>query len=160
MVWSVPDADEIATYYWLYVQDTAAVSSADSRFLLLEDEHNVEEIWYQNDNTQGHSQFHNAYLRNRFEPTDRIEDLYWTVGIVELEVGEIDAGTIRLNLDSYCPNLAAYQSTIDGATWQETEPSFVWFLESGWNTLGLRTVNLAGVTGPETVFVLLLKASP
>jgi len=160
MVWSVPDADEIATYYWLYVQDSASVSSTDSKFLLLEDEHNTGEIWYQSDSNLRHSQFHNAYLENRFAPTDRIEDLYWTVGIVETEVFQVDSGAIHLKLDSYCPNFAWYQMTSDGATWQETKKMLIWSLKSGWNTLGLRTVNRAGVTGPETTFVVLLKAGP
>jgi hypothetical protein len=157
MVWRVPDADEIATYYWLYVQDSAAVSSADSRFLLLEDEHNVHEIWYQNDRDLGHSQFHNAYLQNRFEPTNQIEDLYWTVGIVEAKVVKVVPGAIHFQLNSNCPNFAAYEKSGDGAVWSRTEEMVCWSLQPGWNTLGLRTVNRAGVTGPETSFVLLLK---
>jgi hypothetical protein len=160
MVWSVPDSDEIATYYWLYVQDSALVSSPDSQFLLLEDEHNAGEIWFQNDGELGHSQFHNAYLKNRFEPTDRIEDLYWSVGIVEADVAEVRSGRIQLQLDTYCPNFANYQVTIDGATWKETDSVYQWDLKTGWNTLGLRTVNRAGVTGPETAFVMLLEKNP
>lgn len=157
MVWSVPDADEIATYYWLYVQDTAMVGLADSRYLLLEDEHNAGEIWYQNDGALGHSQFHNAYLTNRFEPSQLLDDLYWTVGIVELEVAEVRPGEIALRLNSYCPNLAEYQISIDGAGWEMTGPDLIWSLKSGWNTLGLRTLNSGGVSGPETAFVILLE---
>ena len=160
MVWSVPDSDEIATYYWLYVQDSALVGSTDSKFLLLEDDYNAGEIWFQNDGELGHSQFHNAYLKNRFEPTDRVEDLYWSVGIVETDVTEVSSGMIQLQLDTYCPNFANYQVSIDGATWKETDPTCRWDLKAGWNTLGLRTVNRAGVTGPETAFIMLLERDP
>jgi len=160
MVWSVPDSDEIATYYWIYVQDSVLVNSTDSKFLLLEDEHNVGEIWFQNDGELGHTQFHNAYLKNRFEPTNRIDDLYWTVGIVEMEVAGSERGLVHLKLGTYCPNFTAYQKTSDGATWQKTEQTLDWPLKSGWNTLGLRTVNSAGVTGPEGAIVLLLERQP
>jgi hypothetical protein len=153
----VPDADEIATYYWLYVQDSASFSSDHSKFLLFEDEHNIDEIWYQNNQTFGHSQFHNAYLNDRFELTDRIQDVYWTVGIVEIEVIAVNSGAIHLELDSYCPNFAKFEMTVDGAEWKEVGPELNWKVKSGWNTLGLRTVNRAGVSGPETAFVVLLE---
>ena len=158
MVWSVPDEDEIATYYWLYVQDSAVKNSSDSKFLLLEDEYNSREIWFQNNAESGHSQFHSAYVRNRFIPTERMGDLYWTVGIVELEVAEVRREKIYLRLSSYCPNFRRYEMTRDGAVWTGIGPEFIWELSVGWNTLGFRTVNSAEVTGPETAFVILLEA--
>jgi hypothetical protein len=158
MVWSVPDSDEIATYFWLYVQDTAFFSPEKSRFLLLEDGNNTGEVWFQNDKELGHSQFHNGYLNNRFEPTDRLDDLYWSVGVVDAKMVKVSPGTIHFELDTYCPNLASYEKSTDGANWQSAQGLLDWSLQEGWNTLGLRTRNEAGVTGPETVLILMLEA--
>ena len=160
MVWSVPDSDEIATYYWLHVQDTAVFTPGKTRFLLLEDAHNVGEVWFQNDTELGHSQFHSAYLKNRFEPTGRLDDLYWSVGVVDTRSIRVSPGTIHFQLDTYCPNLSGFEMSTDGANWRSTEEALDWSLSQGWNTLGLRTKNDAGVTGPETVLLLLLEPKP
>lgn len=141
MVWSVPDEDEIATYYWLYIET------------------NADEIWYQNGSAAGSGRVHIGYTKNQFLPTQRVEDAYWTVGVVEAQIVASKDRVIRLRLDSYCPNLEAFQVSRDGATWQNAQDpaSVEWPLQAGWNTLRLRTIGSRGVTGPETSLVLRLE---
>jgi hypothetical protein len=162
MVWSVPDRDEIATYYWLYIDTDAAQPGAGSRYILLQDETNAGEIWYQNDSATQRGRLHVGYTRNLFQPTRRVEDAYWTVGVVEAQIVAADDRVVRLRLDSYCPNLEAFQVSRDGVTWHAAQDpaSVEWPLQEGWNTLRLRTLSRRGVTGPETSLILRLESAP
>jgi hypothetical protein len=162
MVWPVPDDDEIATYFWLAIDDAVPDGGVLKR-IFPQDQWNAGEVWYQNDDATGRGRIHIGYTKNLFIPTARIEDAYWTVGVVEAAVLEAAPGVIRMKLDSYCPNRVAHQVSVDGVSWVDAGAGNVldWKLAPGWNTLRLRTMGKGGVTGPETAVVLhLITARP
>jgi hypothetical protein len=158
MVWHVPDQDEIATYFWLAIEDHAGRSAA-SRHIFPQDQANAGELWYQNNSETRGSILHVGYTKNRFIPTTNIADAYWTVGIVEAHLAAA-AGTIELTLESYCPNRTAYEVAWDETRWEKVkdEKSLVWKLHDGWNTLRLRTASRGGVHGPESAIAAFLES--
>jgi hypothetical protein len=88
MSWWHFTEDETSTYFWLYVENRVLAPEKDSdqkaQLLLPQDGANAGLIWYQNGEPETKdSELHIGYLRNRFVPTQRIEDVYWTVGVVE-----------------------------------------------------------------------------
>jgi hypothetical protein len=158
MIWSTPDADETALFFWLYVEDHAA-NSSETRHIFPQDAANAGMVWYQNDSDTGRGRLHINYTRNRFLPTANINDVYWTVGVVEAHILSADTTGIRFGLESYCPNRTGYQVAWDGITWEKVpdESSLLWKLHPGWNTLRLRTTSQGGVTGPETAIAMFLE---
>ena len=160
MVWPVPDEDEIATYFWLAIDDAVPDGGALKR-IFPQDQWNAGEVWYQNEDATGGGRIHIGYTKNLFIPTARIEDAYWTVGVVETTVTEAAPGVIRMKLDSYCPNRSAHQMSVDGASWVTLggDNDLGWKLAPGWNTLRLRAMGKGGVTGPETAVVMHLEPS-
>ena len=153
--WNRPDEDETATYFWIYITDHTGPGTGVRHILPLDDAH-TGAVWYQNDS--GGSRVHIGYTKNLFMPTRRLEDAYWTVGIVEAEIVAASGGVIRMSLDSYDPNRTGYEASFDGKNWTRVadEKSLAWSLTSGWNTLRLRSAGPRGITGPETAVVLLL----
>lgn len=160
--WDLPDEDETALFFWIYYADNAREWNEEgaSRFIFPQDSANTGLTWYQNDYSKNESRLHTGYLKNFFLTTERIEDVYWTVGVVEAELAEANRGTVVLSLDSYYPELEAYEANFNnGVSWQAVgDPGrLVWPLSEGTNSLALRTRNRAGVTGPETRVHLLLE---
>ena len=156
--------DETSIYFWMYLENrllAAQKGSTDSQGLIFpQDEANADLIWYQNGDpeTKG-SELHQGYLRNRFLPTRRIEDVSWTVGVVEATITGAKQGSIQLSLDSYCPNRTGYQISLDGVRWVpvKDEKSVEWPLKVHWNSLRLRTVSQGNVKGPETSVLMFLE---
>jgi len=103
--------DETAIYFWMYLESrlmAAKGSESPQQLIFPQDEANTHLIWYQNGDPESKgSELHQGYLRNRFLPTRRIEDVYWTVGVVETTLIGAKQGSIQLGLDSYCPNRIA-----------------------------------------------------
>ena len=164
IAWWDHSEDETSVYFWMYLENrlmAAPRGSAETQQLIfLQDEANADLIWYQNGDpgTKG-SELHQGYLRNRFLPTRRIEDVYWTVGIVEATITGAKQGSIQLSLDTYCPNRTGYQVSLDGVRWfpVENDKSVEWPLKVDWNSLRLRTVSQGNVKGPETSVLLFLE---
>ena len=156
--------DETAIYFWMYLENRLLAAPKGSReplpLIFPQDEANADLIWYQNGDpeTKG-SELHQGYLRNRFLPTPRIEDVYWTVGIVEATLTGAKQGSIQLSLDSYCPNRVGYEVSLDGIAWLpvKDEKNVVWPLKVNWNSLRLRTVSQGNVKGPETSLLMFLE---
>jgi hypothetical protein len=155
--------DETAIYFWMYLENRLLAAPKGSRepqpLIFPQDEANADLIWYQNGDPENKgSELHQGYLRNRFLPTRRIEDVYWTVGIVEAKLTGVTQGAIQLGLDSYCPNRTGYQVSLDGVRWLpvENDKSVEWPLKANWNSLRLRTVSQGNVTGPETSVLMFL----
>jgi hypothetical protein len=156
--------DETSIYFWLYVEDRVLASKSGhtepARLIFPQDKANASLIWYQNSDpgTKG-SEIHQGYLRNRFVTTERIEDVYWTVGVTEATLTGVANQSIHLSLDSYCPNRTGYEVSHDGVRWEpvKNEQFVPWLLKPKWNTLRLRTVSRGGVTGPETSLLLFLE---
>jgi len=159
--WDRNGEDESATYFWFYLEDRAVHSSSGEpgQLIFPQDEANTALIWYQNDDSTQRSRIHTGYLKNLFLPTSRIEDVYWTVGVVEATLAGVSKGSLQLSLDSYCPNGTGYEVSFDGISWERVkdEKSLVWTLRPGWNSLRLRTLGPRGMTGPEVSLLLLLE---
>jgi hypothetical protein len=155
--WNLPDEDETATYFWVYIADHAGLGK-DVRYILPLDESNERVVWYQNDSSTRRGRLHTGYLRNLFVPTRRAGDAYWTVGVVEAKIVAAAGGTIRFSLESYDPYRTRYEVSLDGINWQPVadEKSLAWSPKPGWNTLRLRSAGQRGTTGPETALVMLL----
>jgi len=164
IVWWDHSEDETSIYFWMYLENRLMAAPKDSgetqQLILPQDEANAGLIWYQNGDpeTKG-SELHQGYLRNRFLPTRRIEDVYWTVGIVEATITGATQGSIQLSLDSYCPNRTGYEVSLDGVRWLpvKNEKSVEWPLKVNWNSLRLRTVGQGNVTGPQTSLLVFLE---
>ena len=115
--------DETAIYFWMYLENRLMAAQRDTdgppQLIFPQDEANAGLIWYQNGDPESKgSELHQGYLRNRFLPTRRIEDVYWTVGIVEATITGVTQGSIQFSLDSYCPNRTGYEVSLDGVRWQ------------------------------------------
>jgi hypothetical protein len=156
--------DETAIYFWMYLQNRLMAvkegAAEPERLIFPQDGANAGLIWYQNSDpeTKG-SELHQGYLRNRFLPTERIEDVYWTVGAVESTLTQATQGTLQLSLDSYCPNRTGYEVSLDGVRWLpvKNEKSVEWPLKVNWNSLRLRTASQGNVKGPETSVLMFLE---
>ena len=155
--WNRPSEDETACYFWLYVIDHADMSAPGARFLFPQDDANRELIWYQNDDALGGGRLHEGYLRNLFVPTPRIEDIYWTVGVVEATILGSAPGEILLAIRSEGPGRAGHEVSFDGKTWAPLHGDHLrWGLKEGWNSLRVRSAGPRRVTGPELSVLLLL----
>jgi hypothetical protein len=159
--WQFPE-DETASYFWCYINTRVVTTdrSDPARLIFLQDGFNDSAVWYQNhDARTNQSRLHVGYLRNTFVPTRRVEDAYWTVGVVDATVTRASAGSISFRLKGYCPNLVAFERSADRAVWERVtdEKAVEWPLKGGWNSLVLRTLGRGGVTGPETTLLLFLE---
>ncbi|MEX0715279.1 MAG: hypothetical protein WD066_01765 [Planctomycetaceae bacterium] len=146
--WKFPDEDETACYFWMYLSDHAlgSESTSDVKLIFPQDEANNGLVWYQNNGERG--QEHQGYRRKRFVPTERIEDVYWTVGLVEPRIAAAADGTLRLELDSHCPNRTGYEVARNDGPWEALSGESVeWKPRSGANVLKLRTVSAGDVRG-------------
>jgi hypothetical protein len=158
--WDLPDEDETALFFWLYYADNAREWNEEgaSKFIFPQDSANAGRMWYQNDYERNASRLHTGYLKDLFLPTGRIEDVYWTVGVVQASLAGTERGRIFLSLESYCPDFNSFEVSFGRDSWKKVEnpAELVWNLKKGENSLALRTRNIAGVTGPETSARLLL----
>ncbi len=152
--WNRSHEDETSAYFWLYVEDHAVSKGAEepTRLIFPQDSANAGLIWYQNDDSTHSAQKHMGYLKNLFLSTNRIEDAYWTVGLVEPVLTEVSHQSIRLALGSYLPSRSGYAVSFDERDWQpvKDEKSLHWTLKNGKNSLRLRTVSQGDAKGPET----------
>jgi hypothetical protein len=161
IVWWQRSEDETSAYFWLYLENRAVGNEEGefSRLILPSDEANRSAIWYQNDESAVGSQIHMGYRKNLFVPTSRIDDVYWTVGVVEAAPVDASGGMIWFNLDSYCPNRLGYEFSTDAGIWKpvEDEQKLKWALKPGWNSLRLRTLSQGQITGPPMTLLLCLE---
>jgi hypothetical protein len=158
LLWKQPQ-DAISVYFWIYIADHAVTTGTWERtkLIFLQDDANSNLIWFQNDDPpKKRGVVHPGYLRDQFVFTDRIDDAYWTVGIVEANLIGVSHDVVLLSLDTYCPNLAGYEVSFDGENWEpvKEEKSLCWRLKPGWNPLRLHTMGRGSVIGPETTILL------
>jgi len=158
--WDLANEDETALFFWLYYADNAREwnEQGATKFIFPQDSANAGLTWYQNDYERNASRLHTGYQRELFLPTERIEDINWTVGVAEARLAATGRGRIILSLESYCPDFDSFEVSFDSSAWQKVEnpANLAWPLKKGENGLKLRTRNIAGVTGPETSLLLLL----
>ncbi|MHB9028031.1 MAG: hypothetical protein ACYC9O_04640 [Candidatus Latescibacterota bacterium] len=85
--------------------------------------------------------------------TSRLQDFNPPLNQSELTVSETNrADALRIDVDTETPGFKAFMVRFDNGEWKENPASsFEWPLHEGPNTLRVRTVNTAGVPGPESV---------
>lgn len=154
--------DETSGYFWIYVD--SRVTTTDHRdsakLFFLQDPANASLLWYQNhDQPTKRGRLHAAYLKDLFVPTWRLDDVYWTVGMVDATIKHVSQKSIQFALKSYCPNQVGFERSADAFEWAPVSDaqSVEWTLNPGWNTLVLRTLARGNVTGPELTLLLFLK---
>lgn len=159
--WRHPENDTSA-YFWNYILTRLDTTDrhGQGKKIFLQDSYNDNLQWYQDANGRpDRSWLHVGYLSNTFVPTWRLEDAYWTVGVVDATVSQATSKSIVFRLKSYCPNQVAFERSVDSHTWERIpdEKSVEWPLKPGWNSLVLRTLSRGNVTGPETTLLLYLE---
>ncbi|MFH1071177.1 MAG: hypothetical protein V1794_16280 [Candidatus Glassbacteria bacterium] len=148
--WDLKDQDETALFFWLFYTDDYSTweENSPSKFIFPQDSANAGRIWYQGgkDNLYAHT----GYLKKLFHPTQRLGDVYYTVGVVDARLTLYEGQTLLLALDTWLPDFSHYEASLGEGPWQPVaEPSALrWPLAKGNNRLALRTVNQAGVAGP------------
>jgi len=156
--WKLPDRDETGLFFWLIYYDNYATWDEDSpsKWLFPQDSSHSGKKWYQGGEKR---HLHAGYEKKLFQATERIEDVYWTVGVVEASVAGVSRGEIILSLDSYCPELSSYEVNTGGGGWRKVADAcrLVWPLKRGTNSLAMRTLNKGGVAGTETSLQLILE---
>lgn len=159
--WDRRGEDETAAYFWLYIIDRADVSDPAARFIFPQDEANDGLIWYQNDDASKRSRLHQGYQRGLFIPTRRIEDAYWTVGIVEVRIVAAEPGALVLGLESEGLDRAGYEVSTDGRAWHRVanDRSVRWDLTPGWNSFRVHALGRGGWPGPQSAVLLFLESA-
>ncbi len=153
--WNLDDEDETALFFWLIYHDSYATwdSTSPSPFYTPRDNFTEGKTWYQGgDSLREHS----GYSMNLFQPVEEIENLHWTVGVVETAITGVERGKFIMALETWQPDFLQFEVSFDGDDWQKVEnpDTLVWSLGMGMNGISLRAVNKAGVSGPRTTVVL------
>lgn len=99
---------------------------------------------------------HFAYDADLFVPIANPEIIYWTPNVLKVDA-VIDGNSAKLTIESDTPNLKEYQIREPGGEWQTTEAAFTLKLSANHHQWQLRSVNLAGVTGPGALLVIARK---
>jgi len=156
--WNLPERDETGLFFWLTYYDNYATwdQKSPSKWLFPQDDAHSGKTWYQGGEKR---HLHAGYEKKLFLPTERIDDVYWTVGVVEASVAAVAGGEIILSLDSYCPDFDYYEAKTGLESWGKVAEGYrlVWPLKKGTNSLSVRTVNKGGARGPQTRLQLILK---
>ena len=101
---------------------------------------------------------HWAYAKPEFMRLVKDRDaLEWTPNTIASTV-QIDGRVARISLQSETPNFKNYQMREGNAgDWRQVDESFSMELRKKRYELTLRTLNLAGVTGPEHKIMIIRK---
>ena len=59
-----------------------------------------------------------------------------------------------LRFETYTPNFSHFEIDVDDTGWKETGERWTWFLQSGKNTLHVRSVNKRGARGKSSTLIL------
>jgi hypothetical protein len=109
--------------------------------LVLDDDAFRTRTWHRNGKP------HWAYAARRFKPVAR-EALEWTPNVLDVRA-ERRGDTAELCIFSCTPGLKEYQAKRGDAAWARVDERFTLRLAGAREVLLLRSVNLAGVAGPE-----------
>lgn len=148
--WDLKQEDETALYFWIYYADSAKdwEEELPTRFIFPQDSANAGRTWYQGGS--GRESLHWGYEKKLFLSSQNPAAFAWTVGLIEAKVTGAQQQSLMLTLDSYCPNLIAYEANLDGAGWKKVQTMpLSWPLHTGPNTLRLRTLSAGAIDGPE-----------
>jgi hypothetical protein len=115
--------------------------------VVYDDEYFQTHTWYMN------GRKHWAYDSGYFLRVKDRGAIYWTPNVLEVKA-RIEGTAALVEIDSSTPNLKDYQMRGEGGGWERVEKSFRLSLSKPREEWRLRSVNLAGVAGPEYRLVI------
>ena len=134
---------------WRYQADRFTIWPKDgsSAEVVYDDKYFQTHIWYTN------GVKHWAYATGYFQRVKDSAAIYWTPNVLEVKAG-IEGASAQVEINSCTPNLKGYQMKSAGGDWAPVEKSFRLALSKPREQWRLRSVNLAGVFGPEYTLVI------
>ena len=134
---------------WRYQADHFTIWPKDgsSAEVVYDDQYFQTHTWYMN------GAKHWAYATGYFQRVKDSAAIYWTPNALEVKAG-IEGATVQVEINSCTPNLKEYQMKSAGGDWTPVEKSFRLALSKPREEWRLRSVNLAGVAGPEYSLVI------
>jgi len=145
--------DSPECYFWFHVATRNDFFSLPERFgnyrqMLYMDGAGKSAVWYQGKGTEGKSYPHVSY-RGMFQLTENAADLYPEIGTLGLAFdGKGKRGAVTVTARHFTPNFKCLRVETNGRSRHYRGDSFTWRPAKGRNALVVRTVNLAGITGP------------
>ena len=134
------------TYRWVSWEIGARFtdwpSAVPSALVVYDDDFYRKNTWYRDGKP------HWAYKADYFVPVRRRSWIEWTPNVISSRV-HIDKERARVSLRSCTPNLKTYQMRRGSSRWQDCEESVEIRLGRRGASLAFRTVNLAGLKGPD-----------
>ena len=80
--------------------------------------------------------------------TDDLADLYWTINCVRMGFECCDAkGTVKVQLGTFTPSFRCFRVTVNGRTEETAEPTVLWRLDPGEQSIVVSSVNARGLEG-------------
>ncbi len=140
------------TYAWVswYLQGnrhTIWPKKISSIEVVCDDEYWQSHTWYRG------GKKHWAYDAKSFRPIKDRQLIEWTPNILEMKT-QINGDVANVQITSSTPNLEKYEMKKTGGQWQRVEERFTIHLTKNREQRLLRSVNLAGVYGPEYRLVI------
>jgi hypothetical protein len=128
--------------YWLDPTFTGFPCAHSSLCVVYDDEYYRRHTWYRG------GEPHWAYAAGFFLPVRDRHWIEWTPNVIASQV-TLAEGRARIELESCTPNLDTYQMKRGRGAWRPCPDRLDLKLPANGIELTFRTVNLAGVTGPE-----------
>jgi hypothetical protein len=91
---------------------------------------------------------HWAYAAGAFKPVKDEGLIYWTPNVLHV-AATVRGKSVDVAIESDTPNFKEYQISEDGKLWQPTDKEFTLTLSKERHEWRLRSMNIAGVVGPE-----------
>ncbi len=117
-----------------------------SREFVYADEYWRAHKWYRN------GKLHWAYQAGYFDPISERRKIYWTPNVLKVTF-QVENAAALVNIESDTPNFKEYQMK-DGGSWTAIEKTFTLKLDKPREKHTLRSMNTAGVPGPEYSLVV------
>jgi hypothetical protein len=87
--------------------------------------------------------------------TDRPRDMWPDLNTVHVDMTQgFGNDRLFLRFETYTPNFSHFEVNVDDTGWKEVGERWTWLLQSGRNTLEVRTVSKLGVKGKPSSFVV------
>ncbi len=115
--------------------------------VVCDDEYWQNHTWYRS------GKKHWAYDAKSFRPIKDRQWIEWTPNVLEVKT-QIDGDLANVQITSSTPNLEMYQMKETGGQWRRVEERFTIHLAKAREQRLLRSVNTAGVSGPEYRWVV------
>ncbi len=143
-------ASSVLSYWWVSYHvalDGFTGSTDDSHLVILDNEAFRETTWFRG-GSDGLKE-HWAYAAKAFLPTKDRHQIEWTPGVPDLQIRQVSDTELDVTFRSVTPNLKTYLVRTNHGPWQAvSDGRFRWVLESGKNTLDVRTQNHFKANGP------------